>query len=41
VLRVRDATGDLDDEEGLIYVNTVDKKVRCYADGDWRDLATW
>lgn len=27
--------------EGQIYVNTYDNKVRVYADGDWRDLATW
>ncbi len=26
---------------GDLYVNVQDNKVRCYADGSWRDLATW
>jgi len=28
-------------EEGQIYVNTSANAVRVYADGAWRDLATW
>jgi hypothetical protein len=27
--------------DGQIYVNTYDNKVRVYADGAWRNLATW
>ena len=27
--------------DGDMYVNTADNKVRVYADGAWRDLATW
>ena len=46
VLPVKDTTGDpgdwlTDPDEGQIYVNTFDNKVRVYADGAWRDLATW
>ena len=34
-------TGDPTAREGLIYINTFDNKIRMYADGSWRDLATW
>lgn len=27
--------------DGWMYVNTADNKIRVYADGSWRDLATW
>ncbi len=38
---VKATTGDPATGEGKIYANTYDNKVRCYADGAWRDLATW
>ena len=42
VLPVKATTGDPDDPiEGQVYVNTLDNKVRVYADAAWRDLATW
>jgi len=42
VLPVKTTTGDpASPVEGQIYVNTSDNKVRVYADGVWRDLATW
>ena len=42
VLPVKTDTGDpASPVEGQIYVNTADNKVRVYADGAWRDLATW
>ncbi|MHC4623117.1 MAG: LamG domain-containing protein [Planctomycetota bacterium] len=42
VLPVKTTTGDpAGPVEGQIYVNTADNKVRVYADGAWRDLATW
>jgi hypothetical protein len=42
VLPVKSTTGDpASPIEGQIYVNTNDNKVRVYADGAWRDLATW
>jgi hypothetical protein len=42
VLPVKSTTGDpASPVEGQIYVNTADNKVRVYADGAWRDLATW
>ena len=42
VLPVKTDTGDpASPVEGQIYVNTYDDKVRVYADGAWRDLATW
>jgi hypothetical protein len=42
VLPVKTTTGDPGSPvEGQIYVNTYDNKVRVYADGAWRDLATW
>jgi hypothetical protein len=42
VLPVKTTTGDpASPVEGQIYVNTSDNKVRVYADGAWRDLATW
>jgi len=42
VLPVKTATGDpANPVEGQIYVNTYDNKVRVYADGAWRNLATW
>lgn len=41
-LVVKTTTGDPSSPgEGDIYVNTADNKVRVYADGAWRDLATW
>ena len=41
-LPVKSTTGDpASPFEGQIYVNTQDNKVRVYADGAWRDLATW
>ena len=41
-LPVRTATGDpASAQDGWMYVNTQDNKVRVYADGAWRDLATW
>jgi hypothetical protein len=42
VLPVKTTTGDpASPVEGQIYVNTYDNKVRVYADGAWRNLATW
>ena len=42
VLPVKTTTGNpASPVEGQIYVNTYDNKVRVYADGAWRDLATW
>ena len=42
VLPVKTTTGDpASPVAGQIYVNTFDNKVRVYADGAWRDLATW
>ncbi|MHC4644647.1 MAG: LamG domain-containing protein [Planctomycetota bacterium] len=42
VLPVKSTTGDpASPVEGQIYVNTADNKIRVYADGEWRDLATW
>lgn len=42
ILPVKSTTGDpASPVEGQIYVNTSDNKVRVYADGAWRDLATW
>lgn len=42
ILPVKTTTGDpASPVEGQIYVNTSDNKVRVYADGAWRDLATW
>ena len=41
-LPVRTATGDpASAQDGWLYVNTQDNRVRVYADGAWRDLATW
>jgi hypothetical protein len=40
-LPVKNDTGDPAGVEGRIYINTHDNKIRCYADGAWRDLATW
>jgi len=41
LLPLKSDTGDPTGVEGLIYVNTFDNAVRVYADGAWRDLATW
>lgn len=42
VLPVKTTTGDpASPVEGQIYVNTYDNRVSVYADGAWRDLATW
>jgi hypothetical protein len=42
LLPVKTTTGDpAVPWEGQVYVNTFDNKIRCYADGAWRDLATW
>ncbi len=42
VLPVKSTTGDpASPVEGQIYVNTYDNRVSVYADGAWRDLATW
>ncbi len=41
-LPVKTTTGDPSSPaNGDTYVNTFDNKIRCYADGVWRDLATW
>jgi hypothetical protein len=41
-LPVKGTTGDPSSpSDGWMYVNTTDNKVRVYADGSWRDLATW
>jgi hypothetical protein len=37
----KDTTGDPTGEEGMIYFNTFDNKIKMYADGAWRQLATW
>lgn len=34
-------TGDPTGSEGMWYVNTVDNVLKCYADGDWRTVASW
>jgi len=34
-------TGDPSGVEGAIYINTYDNKIKMYADGAWRQLATW
>lgn len=42
VIPVKTDTGDPGSPvEGQLYVNTFDNKIRVYADGAWRDLATW
>jgi len=41
VLPLKGTTGDPTVVEGKLYVNTFDNSVRVYADGAWRDLATW
>ena len=42
VLPVKTTTGDpASPAEGQLIVNTFDNKIRVYADGAWRDLATW
>ncbi|KKN26531.1 hypothetical protein LCGC14_0873580 [marine sediment metagenome] len=42
VIPVKTDTGDPGSPtEGQIYVNTFDNKARVWADGAWRDLATW
>ena len=42
ILPVKTSTGDpASPIEGQIYVNILANKVRVYADGAWRDLATW
>ena len=42
LIPVKTTTGDpASPDEGQLYVNTFDNKVRCYAGGAWRDLATW
>lgn len=40
-LPVKTDTGDPTGTDARIYVNDYDNKIRCYADGAWRDLATW
>ena len=41
-LPVKSTTGDPSSpQDGDMYVNTSDNKVRVYADAAWRDLATW
>lgn len=41
-LPVKATTGDPSSPaDGDTYVNTADNKIRTYADGAWRDLATW
>lgn len=40
-LPLKTTTGDPTGVESRIYVNTFDNKIRVYADGAWRDLATW
>ncbi|REK35574.1 MAG: hypothetical protein DWQ20_06005 [Actinobacteria bacterium] len=41
-LPVKTTTGDPSSpNDGWMYVNTADNAVRVYADGAWRDLATW
>ena len=34
-------TGDPTGYEGRIYINIIDNKIKMYADGAWRQLATW
>ena len=42
ILPVKTDTGDpTSPTEGQVYVNTFDNNIRCYADGAWRNLATW
>lgn len=36
-----DAGDPTSPQNGDMYVNTADNKVRVYADAAWRDLATW
>ena len=41
-LPVKIDTGDpTSPADGWMYVNTLDNKIRVYADAAWRDLATW
>lgn len=41
-LTTKETTGDpAGPTEGLICINTFDKTVKVYADGDWRLLAQW
>ena len=41
LLGTKTDTGDPTGEEGLIYINTFDNKIQMYADGGWRELASW
>ena len=39
---VKSTTGDpTGQQNGDVYVNTADNKMRLYADGAWRDIVTW
>ena len=41
-LPVKTTTGDpAAPADGWMYVNTFDNEIRVYADGEWRELATW
>jgi hypothetical protein len=42
-VRTKTDTGDIATGliEGLIEINTFDNKVKIYADGAWRQIATW
>jgi hypothetical protein len=38
---IKEDTGDPSGVEGLLCINTVDNNVKMYADGGWRQLASW
>ena len=39
---IKSTTGDpASPVEGMIYINTFDNKIKMYAEGAWRQLATW
>lgn len=38
---IKTTTGDATGREGLRMINTFDNKYKVYADGAWRQLATW
>lgn len=38
---VKDTSGYPSAVSGVMVINVIDNKVSMYADGGWRDLATW
>jgi hypothetical protein len=40
-IEVKKTTGDPTGFEGRLVINTVDNRLRIYADGVWRNIITW